>query len=201
MIEDLNDDIAILKRMEENHMFRFYALNYILKFAGMSKLERDIPEWTPNRIWNESIPDTFNRDFLNLSFVWIQRTGNLQDYNSSSFEEMKNTGLYSFIKNRPLKTALIGYYKIWGWRIGTEHIQGENSWIEKWYDVLAQDGIYHTSLIDHAQPLSYIKEYPYRGVIITRITGTAAWRYNTSIILQEKAEGLITQIEEEIDKY
>jgi DNA modification methylase len=114
---------------------------------------------------------------------------------------MKNIGMFSFIKSKPLKTSLNRYYKNWDWRIGPEQLQRENEWIEKWYEVLAQDGIYHSSLRDMEDPLSNITTYPYRGVILTRITALAWWRYNSSIILQEEVKGLITQIVEEIEKY
>ena len=203
MIEDLNDDIAILKRLEENHLFRFYGLNYILKYSGKSELDSVIPGWTPNRIWNEPIPNTYNKEFLKLSFTWFHRTGDLEDYNSSSFEEMNNIGLFSFINNKPLKTSLKRYYKRWDWRLGPRQWQKENEWIEKWYEVLAQDGIYHNSLRDMTDPLSQIQiaKYPYREVILSNIRQYAAWRYNTSIILQEDAKGLINQIMEEIEKY
>lgn len=201
IIEDLKDDLATLKRMEEYHMFRFYALNYILKVSGISEEVRDIPEWTPNRYWNKSIPENYDREFLSLSFAWIHRTGALEDYNSFSIEEMNNIGLYSFIESRPLKTSLNRYYKNWDWRLGSEQLQKEHIWIERMYEVLAQDGIYHISLRNMEDPLSHISEYPYRGVILKRITGLAGWRYTCSIILQEEAKGLISQIEEEIEKY
>ena len=201
IIEDFNDDLATLERMEEYHMFRFYALNYILKLSGFSELDRDIPEWTPNRYWKDPIPETYDREFLSLSFRWIHRTGALEDYNSSSIEEMSNIGLFSFINNKPLKTALKRYYKNWDWRLGSEQFQRENEWIEKWYEVFAQDGIYHYSLRDMADPISHIEKYPYKGVILSQITQLAFWRWQCSIILQEVAQGLITQIEEEIEKY
>lgn len=202
IIEDLNADLATLKRVEEHQMFRSKAINYILKLVGRNEVPWNIPEWTPNPVWNEAIPDTFDRSFLKLSFGYIQRTNPTSaEYNSSSFEEMNNIGLYSFIKNRPLKNSLNSYYKDWDGSIGSEQLREENEWIQKWYDVWAQDGIYHFFLPEMEDPLSPLSKYPYRGVILTRISAIAGWRYYTSVRLQKEARRLITQIEEEIEKY
>lgn len=203
MVEDLNDDITVLKRMEEVNCFRYHSINYLIRLCnGMpirnGQFDVIVPEWQPNEIWNGSITNEYNAELVVMAIKWIGRPSRT-DYSLATYEEMNNTGTFSSLTNEELKTALKTYYKDWDRRIGLETQRDTRSWIDDWARSLIAEGIYPYFLSEMERPLSHLRE-PAKLAMLTRISLSAGYAAMSSAILQEKAKELIFSIEAEVGK-
>lgn len=101
------NNTAILHEFRSNSLSLLYQNELIEKKSYLAV--RPIPKLENNTIWKGSYPDTSNLDFANLTMIY---SGIHDDVviNKNVLDELKNTGLFSKLKNDSLKQSINTYY-------------------------------------------------------------------------------------------
>lgn len=196
--ENLQDDIEQLTGNHESSQFRYYATQYLLRISGnpeydASKDEHIVYDWTPNRIWNKSIPEQYNVDFIQKAFLWTHRIG-MTKANTSTVEELRSTGMYSALA-QDLKKSLYEYYEDFEFRYGSFSNQLSSKIIIDWRDSLGKEGVTNSDPFKFGDPIQLLINHPERVYLLTVIAGEASWHAQSSKILIEKAMELIGLID------
>ncbi len=196
--EALKEDIHKHKSAASMNEFRYNAFQYLLKITGNEQLGgRPLAKdgYPNDRIWPGAYPDTFNREFIDVSLslsVFLQA----QNTNQTVYEEMKSTGLFSQIKNQELKKTISDYYNFcdtylrdngdWNLRVSTSW----QSFLRDQYDfIIAGEQTF-------GDPLELISD----PKVITRIqelVAPAKFRAENSYAAVKLAENIITEIDKQ----
>ncbi|MCA0153127.1 DUF6090 family protein [Winogradskyella vincentii] len=98
---------AVLHEFRSNSLSRLY--HYALNKKEPNSPVRPISKLENNTIWKGSYPDSVNLDFANLTIIY---SGIHDDVviNKNVLDELKNTGLFSELKNDALKESINTYY-------------------------------------------------------------------------------------------
>lgn len=199
LADAIKKDDELLVEIEINNEFRYESLQQLLKLirsdtaganAGPGKLKNQ-------RIWNSAVPDTFNLDFFQATFTWINRPRSMiiHDY---AMEEFKSTGSYSQLKNQKLKNLLSDYYSALEWHFGSDgelvnsSLDDLNDYIRDTYNFLMSD------IPGLANPVAFIKNDPALVVRLRKVRNNASWRRTGAIKGRSMAENVLSEIEAEI---
>jgi hypothetical protein len=200
LVEAVKEDILYLNYTAVLHEFRSNSLRYLLNFSR-NNLEtpltsKAIPKLDNNNIWEGAYPDTLNSDFVNKTI----RSSGINDnvvINMNVLDELKNSNLFSVIKNDSLKSAINTYYSY----IHTSFILDD--WNEQltfsWRTFLRDNyGVLTRSLSTmNDDPLDFVKRNDPVQVRIQEMIGPARFRSNKAT----KAIALAEDVIREIDKY
>ena len=209
----IKQDYDLLKTIEQSNEFRSISLLQILKWSEVPNMAsngtNDVMEQTKSDtipvkltntlIWDKEVPETFNKDFFTKTFVWIGRPRQMiiQYY---AMEELKNSGLYSILKNQQLKDLLNEYYTGLKWGFGRDEFEQNdalsdlsNYTRDKYYLRLSD-----IPLMD--EPLTLIKNDPGLVVRIREVQGSATWRLFMAKTSKIRAEALLREIQTEVKK-
>ncbi len=203
IVENLRSDLEIMSIAEGVNLFRFYSLQNLLDRSGENKymIEKDgfkIAPFEDNTLWKEEIPKIYDKKFIHMTFLWTHRIEN-QSLNQTTITEMKNIGLYSFMKNDSLKNLIDEYYRLWNQTLGQDHQYRNNEVIEKWEVSLGEDGVLTSNVFAVVDPITLLKENKERVYLAQRVIREAAWIAQQASILQKRANKLIVVIQEEIN--
>ncbi|WP_221898766.1 DUF6090 family protein [Robiginitalea sp. SC105] len=204
-LENLADaiikDDELLREIEGNNEFRLISLQHLLRLINVDTHEADTIAGNLNsqRIWNGAIPDTFNLEFNQKTFTWINRPRAMiiHDY---AMEEFKSTGSYSQLKNQKLKNLLSDYYSALDWHFGSDGIsnsslQDLNDYIRDTYSFLMSD------IPGLRDPIAFIKNDPALVVRLREVKDNASWRLTGAIKGRTMARRVLEEIETEISSY
>ncbi len=184
---------AIIHEFRSNSLSRLYqnALNKKEPYSpvkSISKLEN-------NTIWKGSYPDTVNGDFANLTIIY---SGIHDDVviNKNVLDELKNTGLFSELKNDSLKESINTYYSFVNsnFLIDDWNKDLSVSWrhfLRDEYDVLTME------LYNINNPYELVKKNESIQTRIQEMIGPARFRSSNASKAIKLAENLLI----EIDKY
>ena len=208
-VEDLKEDKQKMEFLKDLNLFRYQSLQHLLKMAGevpykpmSSNSELDIsPISTNNNRWKGTFPEEYHKEFVLITLDHSQRALP-HELNHSTIDELKSTGLFSYLKNQELKESINNYYREWNGRIGEGVEQRHLQVIEKWQDALAVDGIITSD--DSFEPsnlLALLKDHPYRVAILKRMIRDAAWIFVNAGAISKNADDLIILLQEEISRY
>lgn len=198
-VDDLKEDKETMKNAVEVHNFRYHSLQYLLIQLGEDIYDPTtdevlMPEYTPSEIWNEEIPLEYNREFIGLAFLWSHRSVS-QNINTSTIDELKSTGVFSYIDNHELKNAMNGYYDYWAHRLGEVNQIKFYNQVADWEASLGEDGLLTNMFNKLDDPLMAIKDHPKRVYLIKLLIREAAWIIAVGNGVIDYADGLIDYIE------
>lgn len=201
-IEDLEDDKKNLSDLKELNNFRYHSLQHLLKLAGESPNNPDrIGYVVPPRsdsIWKGEFPMEFNEAFIHLAFNYSHRNYG-HNLNHSTLDELKSIGLYSYIEDQDLKESIDDYYSQWDRRIGDQIAQLNRALIEKWQDSFSGMGMVTSDPFVVENPLLSIKDNPVAITSLRRLIREAGWIASSTVVIIEKADELIADIQVYID--
>ena len=198
-VDDLKEDKETMQNALEVHNFRYHSLQYILMQLGEDIYDPTtdqvlMPEYTPSEIWTEELPSEYNREFIGLAFLWSHRSVS-QNLNTSTIDELKSTGVFSYIDNHELKNAINGYYDYWSHRLGERNQAKFHEQVAQWETSLGEDGLLTNMFTKLDDPLLTIKDHPNRIFLIKLLIREAAWIIAVGNGVIEYADGLIDYIE------
>ena len=203
-IEDLKDDTKSFKSTKNNQVFKFHSLQYLLTLANEKPVnsrpnETVDPLTSENIIWSKPIPKEFDRELVELAFLWSVRDGDPK-LNKTSIEELKSTGSFSLIENIDLKNAINNYYANIEWRLGESIKVNSLRLRNNWFEELIKDGVIAQDISNVEDPIGLIKG-DLKRIGNIRATIRATWfRFDSANKLEQLATELIELIEAEISK-
>ncbi|WP_406682982.1 DUF6090 family protein [Seonamhaeicola sp. MEBiC1930] len=199
LIEDLKDDQDKMNSMYDWHIFKFYSMQYLLKIEGSNPYnpftdnKNDIPPYSKTRFWDAEIPNTYNKDFIQLTFSKTHNEQMIASTNST-LVELKSTGIYSNIST-DLKDEINYYYDIYANNFnGKVQILARN-----WQASLAEDGYLTTDTYKLQDPISLLKDNPNRIGLMKRMIRESGWTLQTIVMLKKLNSELIMSLEKEIN--
>jgi len=198
-VDNLKEDQETMKDALKIHNFRYHSLQYILMQIGEDIYdpttdELFMPKHIPNEIWTDKVPLEYNKEFIGLAFLWSHRSVS-QNINTSTIDELKSTGLFSYINNHELKNAINGYYDYWSHRLGERNQTKFHNQVAEWEASLGEEGLLTNMFLKLDDPLKAIKDNPKRVYLIKVLIREAAWIIEVGTGVIEYAEGLIDYIE------
>ena len=100
----IQKDTELLRSIETMNDFRFNSMAQLLRWSGIKDPSIDSLNIVlrDDTIWNQPIPNTFEREFFDLTITYISRP-RIMVINSYAMEEIKSSGIYSKIRNLSLK--------------------------------------------------------------------------------------------------
>jgi hypothetical protein len=182
LVEDLTDDVGHLEGTRDVNIFRQRSLDYLLAISGNEGLNfensytfdyldsiRITSRSIPEEYWGR-MPDTLDVRLFNLAFQFSKRPSYV-DYNSTSYQELQNTGLFSMIKDYQIKNAIDEYYGTLNFWFSDMREQNTQSVIISWRKYLIDEvGIFiHDvdydlnghDILENKQTLLKIRELAY----------------------------------------
>jgi len=197
---DLKEDQNNLAHLKMIHEFKFNAFQYLLTQAGAPLYDPNFdgmvtPTLEKNQIWDKPIPNNFNKEFIEKTFLWSHRIDFFAS-NQNTFNEMKNMGMYSRISNPELKLAISGYYESWEgrFRILMREL------VEDWQKSLEKDGVITSNAANLEDPITLIANNPERIAKVTRLARECAWWTGSTIVVSNRANELIHLLQMEINE-
>ena len=200
LVEAIKQDIRYLNKTANLHEFRSNSLMYLLKFSR-NALEtpspsKPIDKLENNSIWEGAYPDTLNMDFVNKSIQWSGTNDNLV-IDKNVLDELKNSNLFSAIKNDSLKSVINTYYSY----VNSNFLLDD--WNEEltfsWRVFLRDNyGVLNRSLYGmDDNPLEFVKRNKAVQVRVKEMIGPARFRSTKAT----KAIAMAEDVIREINKY
>ena len=202
LVNDLKDDIRRVGHMQHRNMFRVYSMQYLLEMADVPPFDyakdgMEVPQWqNDNPLWKKEIPLQYDSSFINLAFLWTHRMSRAQ-VNTSTIDELKSLGLYSYIDNEDLKKAIADYYDLASFRLGTR--EAFQPLVEDWHQSLLKEGITNADPYIYEDPIALIRTDKYRSGTLRRLIRQAAWMVEGADEMKPEADALIELIQKEIE--
>ena len=191
----IQKDINLLKTIESFNDFRFNSLSQVLKWSNNSVANLDSSKLIlkDSVVWNKPIPEEFEKNFFDKTITYIQRP-RIMIIHSYAMEEIKNSGIYSKIKNKHLKNLVNDYYSDLYWVFGDDKhssaIVQLSTYLRENYNLLISDLI----LLDY--PIKLIEKDLGLQLIMRSVISDANWRN----IRAEKSKVMALQVLEELNK-
>jgi len=137
----LKEDVDNLQTLVRINRFRSGSMNYLLKSRGepTSFLDSDVgmsPTELLELLPPRYVDDDPTNDSLQLSllaFEWSDRP-NFVQINRDAIEELKNTGVFSMIRDTVLKKSITKYYSRAAWHFNEIKESSTQKELEQWYN-------------------------------------------------------------------
>ena len=197
----IKQDYKLLKAIEENNDFRSNSILQVLKWTEIPLREIDtIPlKLNSTGVWDQAMPETFNLDFFDKTFLYIGRP-RMMIIQYYAMEEFKNSGLYSKLNNQLLKNLLNEYYSDLEWFFSLDEL-GQDETIRDLRDYLRDNyNLMMTDIPLMSEPLAFIENDPGLIVRLRQIRSAATWRFVSANRSKVRAEVLLKEIQAEINK-
>lgn len=206
LVEDLESDIEVLKKLERGSSFRYYSAQYLLEMANETQYAPKadgtfVSEWLSagNKIWHGPIPKEYNKEFIELAMIYTERI-DVDAANTSTIEELKSTGAYSNLSNDALKNALNAYYADWNFRVGYTAQEVYRQILEFWQNAFMDLGKVTSMPYLNGDPIELLANDPALCARLRAMAAESLWQNRSSKILIEKAEELQNLIKIEVAK-
>ena len=202
LIQDFRDEQGLLDVIIEYHSFKYYSMQYLLKMEGtnlydpIADRKNDIPQYKPNpdRDWQKELPETYDKEFILLTFGFMHRAV-MPPLSKSTLEELKSTGMYSKI-NPKIKEGINNYYSYM-----ENDFNGKPQLLAMDFQAsLAEEGLITTDVNKLDDPISLLKNNPKRMGLIKRMIRESGWTVQSAIDSKVRNKELIQLIEKELAK-
>jgi len=200
LTEDLQSDKLTLNGKSNYYQKRTSRHNHILKICGFDPVniaeyfqiekETEINDWQ----WKGPYPEDFDLQFF-VNIITYSGHVLLFKSNNSTVIEMKNTGIYSEIKNANLKKELDAYYN----QIvdfDTNHIDLAKNWLHTMID----EGLYPQDISKMDDPKELLTKNPRRVSILKYLIEEYSWKSFYSGQLAQRIDSIIPKLEKEINR-
>lgn len=125
LADAIDHDILELSISMEFNEFRYNSWRYILQWAAVpisSTSEIPRPDTFIVHVWDKSIPDTLNKEYIDLGMEQLNWAGLNMVFVYSAINEMNSLGIMSEIKDESLKEKINDYYYYLNWRFGESSV-------------------------------------------------------------------------------
>ena len=193
----IRKDAELLRSIETMNDFRFNSMAQLLRWSGIKDPSLDSLNIVlrDDTIWNQPIPNTFEREFFDLTITYISRP-RIMVINSYAMEEIKSSGIYSKIRNLSLKNEVNTYYSDLYWVFGND---SQSRQLIELGDYLRDN---HNLLLSELKfikdPIRFIQQSFGLAVRIKSVMARANWRRTRANTSRLQAEKVIKLINEEL---
>ena len=200
LVEAINQDMYYLQVCAAQHEFRSNSLIYLLKmsvdeFKFTSRFD-PISKNDANTIWEGAYPDTLNMSLVNRAILFSGINDNTV-INKNVLDELKNTGLFSAIKNDSLKKAINIYYSYVDRHFITE--DWNENLTDSWREFLRDNyGILTMERFSLEDPISFVKQNDPVQTRMIEMIGPATFRSNNASEAISLAQDVIELINGEL---
>ena len=190
LVEDLNNDIESLYDEKASSQFRYYSMQQILTYAGLP--ENVMVTITPDPYegqlsdWEKPIPQNINPDFLKIAFDHTSRLVRVA-LTTSTIDELKNSGLFSYINDKIVIDGINEYYIIFENNLGETENDNMLLFRNNWTNALAENGYNSYGLTDYSGIIKWLNKDPRGEAALRNLISNAEWRYLASQAQIEKA--------------
>ena len=171
-------DRAGLSESIEMTTFRIYSILRVLKLAGIPVSSfrgveglYQLPD-RETRYWNGPYPDEYNREFIEKVFLLSGSGPFTLKLNTTVYEEMISSGLYSKIQSDSLKTNLNNYYEGWNAETTVKYLNV----LERWREALRKKGALIYDLESFENPLDLLTESPETAAALKEVMFESIWQ-------------------------
>lgn len=201
-IEAMRTDRVGLLESIEMATFRIYGIKRVLKLAGIpvSSFRRweglyILPD-KETQFWKGPYPNQYNREFIEEVFLSSGSGPFTLKLNSTVFEELVTSGLYSKIQNDSLKTNLNRYYATWNSETTIKYTDVLN----RWREALRKKGALIYDLESVENPLNLLTESPETAAALKEVLFESIWQGHLIHISIDFIDQSIQGIDKEILK-
>ena len=200
LVEDLKRDQWLLSGINRDHSFRYHSMLYLLKMSNHRSFDFDFEglehfTFKPNDRWNDKIPQSYNKYFIQQAFLWTNRIAQYKS-KQSAIDELKNRGFYSNIDNK-IKRKLTEYYFYWEFYFPEKLLKN----VEDWTLSLREDNVLCSETYLLEDPLSLIINNPKRALLMRQLIKDTNWMLKGNTYLTNESNELISLLEKEIESY
>ena len=201
LVQELENEQDILDLINSRHSFKYYSMQYLLKMEGsniydpITDRKDNIPLLNNqnNPVWNKEIPETYNKEFIQIAFSLMHRAV-LPPFPKSTLSELKSTGMYSKF-NSNLKKEIDNYY-----RLMENDFNGKPQSLAMDFQAsLAREGFITTDTYKLTDPISLLKNNPERIGLIKRMIRESGWTVQSAIESKKRNQELIKLIKKEFN--
>ena len=193
LVEDLNNDIENLFYQKSSHQFRYHCMQQLLKYAGLP--ENEMVSITPDPYkgqisdWEKPSPEDIDPQFLKIAFDHTSRLPKAVLV-TSTIDELKNSGLFSYINDEKVIDGINEYYSIFENNLGESEDDNILLFRNNWTNILAANGYNSYGLTDYRVIIEWLKRDPRGEAALRNLISNAEWRYLSSQMQIEKANEL-----------
>lgn len=204
LARDLRADRSGLEQLRSYHAFRVHASYYLLEEYNIAEKVWPYPEAGPIPELDESglfggiIPDTTDSDFIVRGFSWILRNNHVKP-STDAIDEFSSTGLFALFENHELKNDLRSYYVSYAFAFPFED-NGESNLSDMLKNSIASMGYSYLDIAVIDNPVEQLLSNPTNTALIKNIIDDSTYKANRAFAIREYLDGIILQIENEIDK-
>ncbi len=193
LVEDLSDDVENLYYEKAEHQFRYHIMQQLLKYAGLPKntMVSVTPDPYQGEIsdWKNPIPEDIDPQFLKIAFDHTSRLTNVVLV-TSTIDELKNSGLFSYINDEKTIDGIIEYYNFFEKNLGESEDDNILLFRNNWTNILAENGYNSYGMTDYRVIIEWLKKDPRGEAALRNLISNAEWRYLSSQMQIEKANEL-----------
>ena len=192
--EALHEDFESLENGRRVEIFRSYSMQYLLNLTALTSKYFEYTQlnhlpFQENRIWEDTLPEAFNRDFIHLCFAWSGRHSPAS-INRQVISELESVGIYSQIENKELKRLINEYYRESDLRLASDE---DRLCVKKWDNYLLEKGIVYIDISNIEDPLLLFQNNPEASAILKRLIQESRFRAESIVGLIE-LNGVIVEI-------
>ncbi len=200
MVEGLNQDIegrlTLFKNINE---FRFYSMLYLLDISGhepnyFPDFERDkdfVPvEW----LWKEKIPTQFDEQFIKIAIRWMPITTDAAGNNKTTLDRIKDDGLFSYIEDPAIQSAIENNYGIDKFRFGIAQGHDIRKFKHDWFDAMNSAGFNAEYIKDPKEVIEWLENSPEAIAKLRNLASNAKWGFESCDVLIEDTQQLIEDL-------
>ncbi|MGB5321955.1 DUF6090 family protein, partial [Lutimonas sp.] len=189
LVEDLNNDVKFLYYEKSSQQFRYHCMQQLLKYAGLpaNQMATATPDPYTGQIpeWEKPIPQDIDPQFLKIA---IDHTSRLPKavLVTSTINELKNSGLFSYINDEKVIDAINDYYSIFENNLGESENENILLFRNNWTNILAENGYNSYGLADYVVIIEWLSKDPRGEAALRNLISNAEWRYWSSQMQIEK---------------
>lgn len=199
--EAMYEDSLILNTGRKIAIFRTFSLQYLLKQAGhpnyfLDSIQLNNLTFEKSEFWNEDLPDSYDRSFINAAFSWSGRYS-IMSLNRQVINELESTGIYSQIENKELKRLINAYYQEINWRLDAS---ADRMFTRSWDEYLVKRGVAYYDISMVEDPIGLIAQDPEASAHVVRLIQESRFRASSVIYLLEQNKAIIQAIRYELSR-
>ncbi|QBA63964.1 DUF6090 family protein [Muriicola soli] len=204
LMQDMKEDIKIIKSGRRYHIFRIHSGIYMLdlynpeeKLTFLSD-NNNLPVWEdPSWRWEGPVPTKYDTNFINTSLVWLFRYQPTYPV-KRTIDEFSSLGLFSKMENHALKIQIEKYYNYFDWTHNDSNKEYNTTVL--WNKSLVESGIGYMDLANLENPIEVIFSDKSRRAILKNMIDESIYKSSTDEAILTYLSKLINEIEVEIQR-
>lgn len=180
LIHDLDEDTEVLSDQKSLNQFRYYSMQQILVYADLPRNTEveSTPEAFKGKLsgWAMPFPDSLDARFLKTTFNRANQLTKIV-LHKSTMDEIKSAGLFSYIDDNNLRSAITDYYDLFEFNLGESENNNILLFRNNWNNILAENGFNSTGRTDYSEIIEWLKKDLKGEAALRNLIANSEWRY------------------------